>query len=562
MAEHKENPLLHRAISLANSGRVEDAHALLHKIISEDPADEMAWLWLVQTEPDHAQRIQILEECLRHIPNSEYARKGLAGLRTGPLDPAAVQARARAAALRPKKGTGPLRRAGCRWRALLLMGASAGILTVVIAGVLFYPQWKGLLPEVNLPAIGLPFGPRTASPTEPAAEPTVASVLVSATATRTPTETATRTETATVTLTRTPTVTRIPTLYAGEPEAGEPLLYFLSIEACEALRLPVSGGTPERLAGDYPLADCSAPAVSPDGQKIAFISAEDPTQLKLANVNGTGLRMVTKLAPSSGSGRSIWSFAWSPDGKSVAFVATGFTKDATGAILFDESFGYLYTVSLSNGYAKQMKAVGVDRNLSDALVWSPDSKWVFSFDKGDPQSVFSTPFAFRAADSRAVWITQVDSYLGYYDWSPDSMYLTSLVPEKPDTAALPADAPQTQEYIIISGLDETKHYIALDDKGYDPKFGARWFPDRSGFLLYHKASRRLVSVSEEGAMLQTIALLDSAPLSATWSPDGEWLALALEPLSGAGDTLMIVRPDGTDPRILSRDLGTARVVWG
>jgi hypothetical protein len=556
--------LLHRAISLANSGRVEDAHALLHKITAEDPTNEMAWLWLVQTEPDHLQRIQILEECLRYIPNSEYARKGLAGLRTGPLDPAAVQARARAAALRPKKGTGPLRRPGCRWRALLLLGASAGILTVLIAAVLFYPQWKVFLPDWNLPAIALPFGPRTATPTESAAG-TAATALVAdatATATGTATETATRTVTPTLTATRTPTVTRIPTLFAGASVPGEPVLYFLSVEACEALRLPISGGSPERLAGDYPLADCSAPAVSPDGLKIAFISAADPTQLKIANSNGTGLRMITKLPPSSGAGRSIWSFAWAPDGKSIAFVATGFTKDAQGAILFDESFGYLYTVSLSNGYAKQMKAVGVDRNLSGALVWSPDSQWVFSFDKGDPLSVFSTPFAFRSVDSRTVWITQVDPYLGYYDWSPDSLYLTSVVPEKPETAALPADAPQTQEYIIISGLDETKHYIALADKGYDPKFGARWFPDRSAFLLYNKTTRRLVSVSDQGAVLQTVALLDRAPLSVTWSPDGKWLALVLEPLSGAGDTLMIVRPDGTDPRILSRDLGTARVVWG
>jgi hypothetical protein len=565
MAEPRENPLLHRAISLANSGRVADAHALLHKITAEDPTDEMAWLWLVQTEPDHAQRIQILEECLRNIPTSEYARKGLAGLRTGPLDPARLQARSRAAAVRPKKGTGPLRpRPGCRWRTLLLMGASGAVLTVVIAGILFYPQWKGLLPVIHLPAIALPFAQPSAAPTGTAESPTalVSPAPATATVTHTPTPAAaTRTNTAAPSLTRTPTVTRIPTLYAGVPAAGEPALLYLSIAACETMRIPISGGVPQSLAGGYPPADCSAPAVSPDGTKLAFLSVADPTLLKMAYVDGTGVRMVTKLAPSSGTGRSIWSFVWAPDGKSLAFVASGFTKDAQGAIRIDDSFGYLYTVSLSNGFAKQMKAVGVDRNLSDSLIWSPDSLWVFSFDKGNPQAVFSTPFAFRASDSRTVWITQVDPYLGFYDWSPDSLYLSSLVPGKPDTAALPAAAPKDQEYIIISGLDETKHYIALADKGYDPKFGARWFPDRSAFLLYNGATHSLVAVSEQGVLRQTIALLEQAPLSATWSRDGKWLALVLEPATGAGNTLLIVRPDGTDPRLLTRDLGTAQVVW-
>ncbi len=558
MDEPAHHPLLQKAISLAQSGRVEDAHALLHKITSEDPNQELAWLWLVQTEPDHQQRIQILEECLRHNPTSEYARKGLAGFRTGPLTGNRPPGKP-PTYYRPKKGTGPLKRSGCRWKTLLALAALVAGISLIIAAVVFYPQWRGYfgLPENLLTMLPLPAG-NTSTPSRTAT--LVETATFTKAFTHTPTVTRSRTKTFTPSLTFTPTLTPVPTLYLGTPVADEPALLFLSAESCSVMRLPLSGGVPETLTKEV-AADCTRPRISPDGQKLAYIANAPGNQIMMSNLDGSRRKVFTSLTASTGAGRTIWTFAYSPDGKQVAFAASGFTKDAQGALQIDDDFGFLYTAPVATGYAKQQKALGVESGLADLITWSPDGEWVFSYDRGNPLEEASYPFAFRASDSRTVWVAQEDPYLGHYDWSPDSLFLASLYPKKPSTAALPQDSPADQNYIIISGLDKSKHYIPLEDKGYDPAFGARWFPDRSAFLLYHTPSRKLVAVSEEGKMLHPVAGLETAPTQIVWSPDGQWIAILEKPSPQSPGTLIIVHPDGTDLRFMARGLANAAVVW-
>jgi hypothetical protein len=545
------HPLLQRAIALAQAGKVEDAHALLHKITGEDPTQELAWLWLVQTEPDHQQRIQILEECLRHNPQSEYARKGLAGFRTGPLTGNRPPGKP-PTYYRPKSGTGPLQRSGCRWRTLFaLAGLVAGIL-LIIAGVLFYPQWRGYvgLPADPLAAV-LPAG-KTSTPTRTAT--TIKTATLTLALTNSPTVSASRTPTSTPSLTFTPTFTLTPTLFLGTPVADEPALIFLKDATCQAMRVPISGGEAEILTLEVP-ADCGYTRISPDGMKLAYVANPPGNQIVIVNLDGSRRKVFTALPANTGAGRLIWALAYSADARQIAFIATGFSKDAQGILQIDKDYGFLYTAPVATGYAKQQKALGIEISLAGRVAWSPDGEWVFSFDRGNPLDDASSPFAFRASDARAVWIAQEDSYLGYYDWSPDGLYLASLYPEKPATAALPQDDPRDQNYIIISGLDKSKHYIALEEKGFDPAFGARWFPDRSAFLLYHSPSQRLVAVSETGKVLYSVAVLPKAPERIAFSPDGKWIAIQ------ESGSLLIVHPDGTDLRLLARGIADVPVVW-
>jgi hypothetical protein len=558
MDEPTHHPLLPRAISLAQSGRVEDAHALLHRITSEDPTQELAWLWLVQTESDHQQRIQILEECLRHNPHSEYARKGLAGFRTGPLTGNRPPGKP-PTYYRPKKGTGPMRRSGCRWKTLLALAALVAGISLVVAAVVFYPQWRGYvgLPENPLAVLPLPSGN---SPTPAQTAALAETATFTATITHTPTATLTWTKTFTPSLTYTPSATLSPTLFLGTPEADEPALLYISMDYCNVMRLPISGGTPESLTEEIP-GDCVQPWISPDGQKLAYIAYPLTNQIVTTNLDGSRRKVFTSLTASTGTGRMIWFISYSPDGKQIAFVASGFAKDPQGNLQIDDDYGFLYTAPVNTGYAKQQKALGIEFGLADLISWSPDGDWVFSYDRGNPLEEASYPFAFRAKDSRTVWLSQVAPYLCHYDWSPDSMFMASLYPKKPPTAALPEDAPEDQNYIIISGLDETKHYIPLVDRGYDPAFGARWFPDRSAFLLYHAPSHKLVAVSEEGEMLYPIAGLEKAPAQIAWSPDGEWIAILDKTSIQNLGTLIIVHPDGTDLRFMAQGLMNSPMVW-
>ena len=70
-----------QAATLIRAGQLAEARRILLLELKENPANESAWLWLVQTLPDDAKRIAALEQCLRFNPQSQKARNGLNLLR-------------------------------------------------------------------------------------------------------------------------------------------------------------------------------------------------------------------------------------------------------------------------------------------------------------------------------------------------------------------------------------------------------------------------------------------------------------------------------------------------
>jgi hypothetical protein len=72
---------LSQAISLIRSGQKDQARTILYDLLKADPHNEMGWLWLAETLPNDEQRIRALEQCLKVIPESQLARKGLERMR-------------------------------------------------------------------------------------------------------------------------------------------------------------------------------------------------------------------------------------------------------------------------------------------------------------------------------------------------------------------------------------------------------------------------------------------------------------------------------------------------
>ncbi|MDR3576539.1 MAG: hypothetical protein P4L50_21955 [Anaerolineaceae bacterium] len=68
---------LGNAISLVKTGYKEEAREILFQIIMDDPHNETAWIWLVETMPNDADRVTTLEQCLKYNPESKMAQKGL-----------------------------------------------------------------------------------------------------------------------------------------------------------------------------------------------------------------------------------------------------------------------------------------------------------------------------------------------------------------------------------------------------------------------------------------------------------------------------------------------------
>ncbi|HYL85151.1 MAG TPA: protein kinase [Candidatus Angelobacter sp.] len=82
-------------------------------------------------------------------------------------------------------------------------------------------------------------------------------------------------------------------------------------------QLPVLGGVPKQLVRDVD----SAPAFSPDGQRIAYIRGIVPrpgNDLLIANPDGSGERI---LAQRKGFGPGILNITWSADGRKLAWVS-------------------------------------------------------------------------------------------------------------------------------------------------------------------------------------------------------------------------------------------------
>lgn len=69
--------LFHRAVKLAHSGRKDEARAIFKRELEINPQYEPAWMWYVDCQSNDEDRIRILQECLRSIPDSQSARRVL-----------------------------------------------------------------------------------------------------------------------------------------------------------------------------------------------------------------------------------------------------------------------------------------------------------------------------------------------------------------------------------------------------------------------------------------------------------------------------------------------------
>jgi Tol biopolymer transport system component len=100
------------------------------------------------------------------------------------------------------------------------------------------------------------------------------------------------------------------------------------------------------------------PDWSPDGKRIAFRGEyQGVTVIYVVNVDGTGVRRITKPEGSSQDHRP----RWSPDGKRLLFIREG-VRDARGN--YEDR---IYAVSRLGGTPKLLRAGAVT-----SASWSPD----------------------------------------------------------------------------------------------------------------------------------------------------------------------------------------------
>jgi len=136
-----------------------------------------------------------------------------------------------------------------------------------------------------------------------------------------------------------------------------------------------AGGQSRKLAEVNPLPS-SPPALSPDGKRVAFASGPDgKEQIWLVETSNSEPVKLTQGA------NGLQSFAWSPDGLSIAFVMIGpVSNQATGEQLSGTESPQLYLLDVAKRQVRQL-TTGVES--PGAFAWSPDGREIAFTAQGD-----------------------------------------------------------------------------------------------------------------------------------------------------------------------------------
>ena len=122
-------------------------------------------------------------------------------------------------------------------------------------------------------------------------------------------------------------------------------------------RMPVLGGSPQRLAGDVDL----GPTFSPDGKRMAYMRGNDPEvgkyRILSANLDGTDEKVLL-IAPLPIPD----SLSWSPDGKTIAYDSYANSKAPGQISVFDIAS------------SKDTSLTAFPDRAFVALAWSPDGR--------------------------------------------------------------------------------------------------------------------------------------------------------------------------------------------
>ena len=257
----------------------------------------------------------------------------------------------------------------------------------------------------------------------------------------------------------------------------------------------------------------------------AYVPFEFSAAIETASLDGTGVRRLTVYKDLDGDGEierhNEVDPVWSPDGNQIAFKSDQSTF--VSELLASDS-GLRLSIMDADGSNVRVLAPSV-RLLTDWSPkhhlesrhpkWSPDGKWIafVGLELRGP-SQFAV-YTVRPNGTGLTRIARIHRY-GFLEWSPDSTRLAFVAPEGSEI--------EGNRGAIYTVRPDGSSLTRISDV-LAPELGSDF--DRIRF-----------------SVIDTLTV---------WSPDGAWLAYARADQEGS--SIHVARPDGTENRLVMRGKG-------
>lgn len=291
----------------------------------------------------------------------------------------------------------------------------------------------------------------------------------------------------------------------------------------EIFRVSALGGAPQKI-----IHDCMPNiAVSPDGKKIAFIrnvDNEESSYLMTAEVDSW---KETKVLRKGGNEGGLISFAWSPDGKSLAIYGSQPVKDGSYQVVITE-------VDLESGTEKIIWTV--PQNLTrfgGGIVWAKDKSGLY-ITLGEIQSIYQQIWFINYATSEVTRLTKNFNNYGRLSLTADGKSLVSVQQDFISNVwVLPIDKPLEAEKVTNGKLEG---------------LGLAWTPD--GRIVYGSAVSGNLDIwimDSNGANKRQLTSDSSAEIEPCVSADGKTIVFLSNQNNGNWN-IWTMNPDGSNKR--------------
>lgn len=292
--------------------------------------------------------------------------------------------------------------------------------------------------------------------------------------------------------------------------------------------------------------DSSGIIPSPDNKKIAFSANYDNNfDIFVVDIEGNSIANVTK------SKGYEYSFGWSPDGNSLAFVSDN------EAVAINEEMGSwtndLYIINLENDSIQKLSD-GNTQSQYGMPSWSPDgNSIVYSITtRGKKGPLVSNIGTINLNSFESSLLTDI-SDLGRHEpvWSPDGKKIMYLENGR-------------HNLILFVMNEDGTDKIQLTDDNLGFIYQSYWSPDGTKILLSVKKNNKyhIFTVNADGTDMRNLTTVESQMDAVPyWSPDGKFIVFVSK-LLGENNQLFIMDADGSNRIALADKLNEAYTpVW-